>query len=79
MRLMLRDGLRPAVVGLLLGLVASTGAAQLIQSILYGTPALDPAVYALVSATLLVTAIVACAAPAWRASRLDPMTALRME
>ena len=79
MRLMLRDGLRPAIFGLVLGLVASTGAAQLIQSILYGTPALDPAVYALVSATLLVTAIVACVVPAWRASRLDPMTALRME
>ncbi|HUD14973.1 MAG TPA: ABC transporter permease, partial [Terracidiphilus sp.] len=45
MRLMLRDGLRPAIFGLVLGLVASTGAAQLIQSILYGTPALDPAVY----------------------------------
>jgi predicted permease len=79
MRLMLRDGLRPALFGLLLGLVASSGAAQLIQSILYGTPALDPAVYILVSATLLLTAIVACAVPAWRASRLDPMTALRME
>jgi predicted permease len=79
LRLMLRDGLRPALFGLVLGLIASTGAAQLIQSLLYGTPALDPAVYALVSATLLVTAIVACVVPAWRASRLDPMTALRME
>jgi predicted permease len=79
MRLMLRDGLRPAVLGLLLGLIASTGAAQLIQSILYGTPALDPAVYLLVSVTLLATAIVACTVPAWRASRLDPMAALRME
>jgi ABC-type antimicrobial peptide transport system permease subunit len=75
MRLMLRDGLRPAV----LGLIVSTGAAQLIQSILYGTPALDPVVYMLVSVTLLATAIVACTVPAWRASRLDPMTASRME
>jgi putative ABC transport system permease protein len=79
MRLMLGDGLRPAVFGLVLGLIASSGVAQLIQSILYGTPALDPLVYALVSATLLLTAVVACAVPAWRASRLDPMTALRME
>jgi predicted permease len=79
MRLMLSDGLRPAIFGLVLGLIASTGAAQLIQSMLYGTPTLDPAVYALVSTTLLLTAIVACAVPAWRASRLDPMTALRMD
>lgn len=79
MRLMLRDGLRPAISGLALGLLASFGAAQLIQSMLYGTKALDPAVYLLVSTTLLFTAILACALPAWRASRLDPMTALRME
>ncbi|MGA2538752.1 MAG: ABC transporter permease, partial [Terracidiphilus sp.] len=79
MRLMLGNGLRPAIAGLALGLVASYGAAQLIQSMLYGTQALDPAVYILVSATLLLTAILACAAPAWRASRLDPVTALRME
>jgi predicted permease len=79
MRLMLRDGLRPAISGLVLGLFASYGAAQLIQSMLYGTQALDPAVYSLVSATLLLTAILACLVPAWRASRLDPMTALRME
>jgi predicted permease len=79
MRLMLRDGLQPALLGLVLGLIASTGMAQLIRSMLYGTRALDPAVYLLVSATLLMTAILACALPAWRASRLDPMTALRTE
>jgi len=79
MRLMLGDGLRPAIAGLALGLLASYGAAQLIQSMLYGTRALDPAVYIVVSATLLISAIVACSVPAWRASRLDPMTALRME
>jgi len=79
MSLMLRDGLRPAIFGLALGLVASTAAAQLIRSMLYGTQTLDPAVYIVVSVTLLMTAIVACSVPAWRASRLDPMTALRME
>jgi ABC-type antimicrobial peptide transport system permease subunit len=79
MRLMLSDGLRPAIAGLVVGLIASVGAAQLIQALLYGTPALDPVVYAVVSATLLATALAACAGPAWRASRLDPMTALRIE
>jgi predicted permease len=79
MRLMLRDGLRPAIFGLLLGLVASAGGAHLIQSMLYRTPALDPAVFLVVSVTLLLVASAACAVPAWRASRLDPVTALRMD
>jgi len=79
MGLMLRDGLRPAAFGLVLGLIASAGVARLIQSMLYQTPALDPVVYLLVSVTLLSVAILACTVPAWRASRLDPMTTLRME
>lgn len=79
MRLMLRDGLRPAIFGLLLGLVASAGVAHLIRSMLYGTPVLDPAVFIVVSVTLLLVASAACAVPAWRASRLDPMMALRMD
>jgi len=79
LRLVLLDGLRPALFGLVFGLAASMGAARLIQSMLYGTKPLDPSVFAAVSATLLLVAAVACAVPAWRASRLDPMQALRME
>jgi putative ABC transport system permease protein len=79
MRKVLLDGLRPALFGLVLGLAASAGAARLIQSMLYGTQPLDPAVFAAVSVTLLLVAALACLVPAWRASRLDPMQALRTE
>jgi putative ABC transport system permease protein len=79
LRLMLGDGLRPALYGLVLGLAASAGAVRLIQSMLYGTRPLDPAIFASVAATLLVVAALACLVPAWRASRIDPMQALRTE
>jgi len=75
----LGDGLRPALYGLVLGLTASVGAVRLIQSMLYGTRPLDPAIFAVVAATLLAVAALACLLPAWRASRLDPMQALRSE
>jgi putative ABC transport system permease protein len=79
LRLMLLDGLRPALLGLAAGLAVSAAATQWIRSQLYGTEALDPAVFAVVSGTLLVVAAIACVVPAWRASRLDPMQALRTE
>lgn len=78
-RLMLGNGLRPALYGLVLGLLVSVGAVRVIQSMLYGTRPLDPAVFAAVAATLLGVAAVACLVPAWRASRIDPIRALRTE
>jgi putative ABC transport system permease protein len=78
-RLMLGDGLGPALYGLVLGLVASAGAVRLMQSMLYGTRPLDPAIFAAVTATLLAVAALACLVPAWRAARIDPMQALRTE
>ena len=77
--LMLIDGLRPALFGLGFGLAASIAAVRLIQSMLYETHPLDPAVFAAVAVTLLLVAAIACLVPAWRASRLDPMQALRTE
>ncbi len=78
-RLMLTDGLKPALFGLAFGLVASAGATQLIQSLLYGTQPLDPLVFTAVALALIVVAAGACLLPALRAARLDPMQALRTE
>jgi putative ABC transport system permease protein len=79
LRLMLGDGLRPALYGLVLGLGASVAAVRVIESMLYETRPLDPAIFAAVAATLIVVAALACLIPAWRASRIDPMQALRTE
>jgi ABC-type antimicrobial peptide transport system permease subunit len=79
LRLMLGDGLRPALYGLAVGLAASAGATRLIQSMLYETRPLDAAIFAGVSAILLLVSALACIVPAWRASRIDPMQALRTE
>ena len=81
LRLMLGDGMRPALYGLVLvlGLATSAGAVRLIQSMLYGTRPLDPRIFVTVAATLLAVAGLACLVPAWRASRIDPMQALRTE
>jgi putative ABC transport system permease protein len=49
------------------------------REMLYETRPLDPVVFAAVSATLMMVAALACLVPAWRASRVDPMQALRTE
>ncbi len=79
LRLVLLDGLRPVVIGLVIGLAGGATAGMLIRSVLYGTSPLDPVVFATMIGSLLLTAIVACVFPALRASRIEPMQALRIE
>ena len=79
LRLVLLDGLSPVLLGLLIGLAGGATAARFIKTILYGTSPLDPIVFATMVGTLLLTAIVACALPALRASRIEPMQALRID
>jgi predicted permease len=77
--LILRDGLRPVAIGLAVGVVSAAGVGFLIRSMLYATKPLEPVVFVSMVATLLLVAMGACAAPAWRASSIDPMQALRAE
>jgi ABC-type antimicrobial peptide transport system permease subunit len=78
-RLILMQGLRLAGVGIAIGLAASFGLTRLITSQLYGLSATDPWTFAGVSIVLLAVTLAACLIPARRATRIDPVVALRYE
>ena len=77
--LVFRQGIQPVFGGLVAGVAAALGAGQLISSFLFGTEPRDPAAIAAVVVMILLVAAAACWAPARRASRIDPMAALRNE
>ncbi len=79
LRLTLLDGLRPALLGLIIGLAGSVAVAKLIRSLLYGIEPYDSTVFLAVITILVAVAALACTIPAWRASRLDPLQALRVD
>jgi putative ABC transport system permease protein len=78
-KLVVGDGVRVVALGVIAGIGIALVAARFIAPLLYEVPARDPTVLSLVSATLFVSAIVACVVPAWRAMRVDAMVALRSE
>jgi predicted permease len=77
--LVVGQGMRLTVTGLVLGVLAALGAGSLLTSLLFGVRGADPMAFLAVSALLLSAAILACYLPARRAMRLDPMSALRDE
>ncbi len=78
-RLVVRDGVRLVVCGLIIGTVASLATARLIQGLLYATSSSDPLVLIGVSVVLLGVALFACWGPARRATHVNPVDALRAE
>ena len=78
-RLIVRQGMRPALIGVVVGLLAAVAASRLIASLLYGVSAIDPITFALVPLFLVVTALLATYLPARRATLVPPTVALQSE
>jgi putative ABC transport system permease protein len=79
LRLVLRQGMAPVLIGLAAGLVASLALGRLSAGLLFGVPPHDPPTLAAAAAVLTAAALLACALPARRAARIDPAQALRDE
>jgi putative ABC transport system permease protein len=79
LRLVVGHGLGLALAGVALGALGALALTRLISNLLFNVSAADPTVYGLVSALLLAVALLACLAPARRATKVDPMEALRYE
>jgi putative ABC transport system permease protein len=79
LKMVLRQGLKLTTLGLAIGLAAAYGLTRYMQSLLFGVKATDPSIFAAIALTLIAVALVACWVPARRATKVDPMIALRCE
>jgi len=78
-RLVLAEGMRPAILGVALGVFGAFWATQFLRTLLFGISPSDRATFIAVPLMLIAVALTACLIPAWRATRVDPATALRSE
>ncbi|MGH9853003.1 MAG: ABC transporter permease, partial [Blastocatellia bacterium] len=79
LRLVLQHGMKMALSGVALGLIAAVGLTRLLATMLYGVSATDPTTFVVIALLLVMVALLACFVPAWRATKVDPLTALRHE
>jgi putative ABC transport system permease protein len=79
LRLIVGEGMVVGIAGIIVGVVAAAALGRAISTLVFGVSAWDPATYVLVTGTLGVVTLAACVVPAMRASRVDPIVALRLE
>jgi putative ABC transport system permease protein len=77
--MVVRQGMRPVGTGAVVGMIGAVAVTTVMQSLLFGVDPVDPLTYAAAAATLAIIALAACAVPAMRATRVDPLVALRDE
>jgi len=79
LQLVLGNGMKMALSGVILGLIAALGLTRMLETMLFGVTATDPATFGTIALLLLSVALLACLVPSWRATKVDPLAALRHE
>ena len=77
LRLIVGQGMRPALIGLAIGAAGALALGTVLRSLIFGVSARDPMTFASVAALLVAVALAACALPALRATRVEPSEALQ--
>jgi putative ABC transport system permease protein len=77
--LIVKDGVKLVLVGLVLGISGALALTRLLSTLLFGVTTRDPPTFVAIAALLSIVAMLACYIPAWRATRVDPLEALRCE
>ena len=79
LQMVISQGLKLVGIGLLAGVLASVAATRVLTTYLFDTKPSDPATFVAVCAAFVIAGVAACFGPAWRATTVDPMLALRSE
>jgi putative ABC transport system permease protein len=79
LRLILKQGMALALAGVGIGLLIALALTRALRSMLFGVSVTDPLTFVVIALLLAFVALVACWLPAWRATKVDPLIALRSE